>query len=130
MPLLSCKLCGKIFTSAGGRTCPSCLQRLDGLYPRVRDFLRDNPKLQFNVETLSAELEVEIRDIQALVDMGYLDRDLAGSTNSQEASKQKLAQEFENSLKQMKDSAAQRDSAKSAAASYGQQRYGEKDKKK
>ncbi len=130
MPLLSCKLCGKIFTSAGGRTCPACLQRLDGLYPRVRDFLRDNPKLQFNVETLSAELEVEIRDIQALVDMGYLDRDLASSTNSQEASKQKLAQEFENSLKQMKDSAAQRDSAKSAAASYGQQRYGEKDKKK
>ncbi len=130
MPLLSCKLCGKIFTSAGGRTCPACLQRLDELYPRVRDFLRDNPKLQFNVETLSAELEVEIRDIQALVDMGYLDRDLARSTNSQEASKQKLAQEFENSLKQMKDSAAQRDSAKSTAASYGQQRYGEKDKKK
>ncbi len=130
MALLSCKLCGKIFTSAGGRTCPACLERLDTLYPKVRSFLRDNPKLEFNVETLAEALNVEIRDVQALVSMGYLDRDLGGKTSGGEAEKQKLAREFENSLKQMKDSAMQPDAEKRRPASYGQQRYGEKDKKR
>ena len=130
MALLSCKLCGKIFTSAGGRTCPACLERLDRLYPKVRMFLRDNPKIEFNVETLAEELDVDIRDIQALVDMGYLDRDLGGSARSEESDRQKLAKAFENSLKQMKDSTAKQESAKHTPVSYGQQRYGEKDKKK
>ena len=130
MPLLSCRLCGKIFTSAGGRTCPACLARLDELYPKVREFLRDNPKAEFNVETLSDELDVDIRDVQALVDMGYLDRDLDRSARSEDANRQQLAKEFENSLKQMKAASSHHDAAKNAAASYGQQRYGEKDKKK
>lgn len=130
MALLSCKLCGKIFTSAGGRTCPACLERLDALYPRVRSFLRDNPKLEFNVETLAQTLEVDIRDVQALVDMGYLDRDLGGNAPRGDVEKQKLAREFENSLKQMKNSATQPNADKHAPVSYGQQRYGEKDKKR
>ena len=75
MALVTCKLCRKIFTAAGGRTCPACKKRLDDLYMKVRDFLRDNPKMEFNVDTLSTSLDADIRDVQALVDMGYLDRE-------------------------------------------------------
>jgi hypothetical protein len=104
------------------------LQRLDELYPKVRQYLRDHPKDALNVDTLSEEMEADIRDIQALVDMGYLDRDFDRSTDKQTLNRQKLAKEFEASLQQMRDASASRGSAKDAA-SYGQQRYGEKEKK-
>ncbi|MDR1873570.1 MAG: hypothetical protein LBQ90_00945 [Synergistaceae bacterium] len=126
MPLLTCKLCGKVFTSAGGRTCPACLDRLDALYPTLREFLRDNPKVGFNVESLSDTLGIDIRDVQALVDMGYLDRDLGKSVQNLDLDRQKLAKEFEDSLKQMKEATARHGAQHTA--SYGQQRYGEKKK--
>ena len=124
MPLFPCRLCGKVFTSSGGRTCPSCLARLDELYPRVRRYLRDNPKVNFNVEAVAEEMGTDIRDIQSLVDLGYLDRDIGKQTSTEEARRQKLAKEFEGSLKQMKDTAAQ----SKGPVSYGQQRYGDKKK--
>ncbi|MDR2179272.1 MAG: hypothetical protein LBP21_03090 [Synergistaceae bacterium] len=129
MPLLTCRLCGKIFTSAGGRTCPGCLDRLDELYPKVREYLRDNPKAALNIETLAEAMGADVRDVQALVDMGYLDRDTSRQVDSEAANRQKLAQEFEKSLKQMKDSSATRDTANNAA-SYGQYRYGDKNRKR
>ena len=129
MPLLPCKLCGKLFSSPGGRTCPACHERIDELYPRVREYLRDNPKLSFNVEMVAEAMEVDIRDVQALVDLGHLDRDIGRQTDSDTLKRQKLAQEFESSLKQMQHASAQRDAFK-GAASYGQQRYGDKGKKK
>jgi hypothetical protein len=93
----------------------------------VREYLRDNPKVAFNVETVAEEMEVDIRDVQGLVDLGYLERDIGVQTNPEVVRRQKLAQELEGSLKQMKDAAAQRDAAK-GAASYGQHRYGDKKK--
>jgi hypothetical protein len=130
MALLTCKLCGKIFTSTGGRTCAACVSRIDELYPVVREFLRDHPKVEFNVEEVADAMDVDIRFVQALVDMGYLDRGTVGgaSANDEEKSRQKLAKEFESSLQQMKDSALHRDAAKGGVVSYGQQRYGDRDK--
>ena len=122
MPLQTCSLCGKIFTSSGGRTCSDCMSRLDQLYPKVREYLRDNPKLNFNVETIAETLEVDIRDVQGLVDHGYLDRDIGRQTSQEALKRQKLALEFESSLKQMKE-----DLSKSkTSVTYGQQRYGDK----
>jgi len=98
---------------------------LDELYPRVRAYLRDNPKTGFNVEMVAEALEVDIRDVQGLADLGYLDRDIGKQTDPETLKRQKLAQEFEASLKEIK--ATSRPSAeKSSAASYGQQRYGNK----
>jgi len=96
----------------------------------VREYLRDNSKVSFNVETIAENLEVDIRDIQGLVDLGYLDRDIGRQASPEELKRQKLAQELESSLQQMKDNSARQSAAKSTAASYGQQRYGEKEKKK
>ena len=126
MPLITCRLCGKLFTSSGGRTCPACHTRLDELYPRVREYLRDNPKIAFNVETVAEELEVNILDVQGLVDLGYLDRDVDRQTSADTIRRQKLAMEFENSLKQMKESSTQ----STKTVTYGQQRYGGKGGKK
>jgi hypothetical protein len=95
----------------------------------VREYLRDNSKTAFNLETVAEELEVDIRDIQGLIDLGYLDRDIGKQGGSpEEARRQKLAQELESSLQQMKSASARQSAAKSAAASYGQQRYGDKKK--
>jgi len=90
----------------------------------VRRYLRDNPKVNFNVEAVAEEMETDIRDIQSLVDMGYLDRDIGRQTSSDEVKRQKLAKEFEDSVKQMKDTSPQSKSP----VSYGQQRYGDKKK--
>jgi len=130
MPLLSCRLCGKVFTSPGGRTCPACIERLDELYPKVRAYLRDNPKKAFNVEKVAEALEVDIREIQGLADLGYLDRDIGPQDDPDTLKRQKLAQEFESSIKQMKDT-SRPSAAKgtSHSSSYGQQRYGDKSKR-
>jgi predicted small secreted protein len=50
-------------------------------------------------------------------------------SDSTTAARQKLAKEFEDSLKQMKDASAHHQTVKGSAVSYGQQRYGEKEKK-
>jgi uncharacterized Zn finger protein (UPF0148 family) len=131
MALMTCKLCGKLLTSTGDRICPACITRLDQLYPDVRDFLRDHSKDEFNVETVAEEMEVDIRYVQALVDRGYLDRDADRSAPDKgDQGRQKLVRELENSIRQLKDSSVRREAARSAAVSYGQERYGEKDKRK
>ena len=128
MALVTCKLCRKVFTAAGVRTCPDCKKRLDDLYMKVRDFLRDNPKMEFNVDTLSASLDADIRDIQALVDMGYLDRDFKANLSGEESSRQKLALELEKSLNEMKAAAASH--AQKGAVTYGQQLYSDKTRRR
>ena len=100
MPLLSCRVCGKIFASPGGRICSSCGSRLDALWPRVREYLRDNPKAGLDIKAISRALNQDVRYIQALVDMGYLGRK-AGNPISEEAQRRhRLARELERSLKQ------------------------------
>lgn len=130
MALVTCSLCRKIFTAAGGRTCPACKKRLDELYLGVRDYLRDNPKLEMNVDALSEAMNADIREIQALVDMGYLDRDFKEASPSGEASRQKLAMELEKSLSEMKAAAAAVPHPQKGAVSYGQQLYSEKGRRR
>ena len=129
MALITCRLCRKIFTAAGGRVCPECQKRLDDLYLDVRNYLRDNPKVAFNVETLADALGADIRDVQGLVDLGYLERDMPRGGELQENdSRQKLAKEFEQSLTQMRAAAAA--AAQRKPVSYGQELYSDKGRKK
>lgn len=124
MPLITCRLCRKIFTAAGGRTCNECKQRLDDLYARVRDYLRDHDKEEFNVDTLATVLEADIRDIQALVDLGYLERDLPDLTASNESERQRLLNELQKSLSDMKAEAAK--TQRKGPVTYGQELYRDK----
>lgn len=133
MALLTCKLCRKIYTVdiTGGKVCPDCKQRLDALYGDVRNYLRDNPKVEFNVETLADALGADIRDIQGMVDLGYLDRDLPEGERGEageDSQRQKLAKEFEQSLDKMRAAAAE--AAARKPVSYGQTLYGDKQRKR
>lgn len=133
MALVTCKLCRKIFTAAtaADRACPECRKRLEDVYLKVRDYLRDNPKEELNVEMLAEVLEVDIRDVQGLVDLGYLERDFAHGETSESAaedSRQKLMKELEQARDQMKATAAA--AAQHRPVSYGQTLYGDKARKR
>ena len=80
------------------------------------------------MDTLSDSLDADIRDVQALVDMGYLDRDFKANLSGEESSRQKLALELEKSLNEMKASAASQ--AQKGAVSYGQQLYSDKTRRR
>ena len=128
MAVVTCKLCRKLFNGEG-KICPDCKQRLEELYPKVRDYLRDNPKLEFNVETVADAIEVDIRYVQELVAQGYLDRDLPDGISPADLSdRQRLAKAFEESLDKMKADAAA--AAARKPVSYGQEVYGDKSKKR
>ena len=126
--IVICKLCRKLYNGQG-KICPECRQRLDELYPDVRDYLRDNSKLAFNVETVAEALDVDIRYVQELVAQGYLDRDLPEDMSREVLSdRQKLIKAFETSLDKMKSDAAIAASHKSVT--YGQEIYGDKLKRR
>ena len=135
MALITCKLCRKIFTAptvGEKRVCPECQQRLDSLYLDVRNYLRDNPKEEFNVERLAEALGVDIRDVQGLVDLGYLDREAASEEEDTrpgvDDDLKKLAKEFEEARDKMKAAAAA--AAEHKPVSYGQTLYGSQGKKR
>ncbi len=134
MPLGTCKLCRKMFTpesgKVGSKICPNCREKLDSLYTEVRNYLRDHSKEEFNVEAVAEELQADIRYVQELVDLGYLDRDLPERADaaSYDPDKQRLVKAFEASIDKLKASAAAQAAYK--PVTYGQEIYGDKSKKR
>ena len=101
MPLMKCRLCGKIYTNGGrDNVCPICLRRLGDLYGEVHEYMRDNEDEEFDVYKLAESLGVSTADIQALVDLGYIERDLA-MYGKNETDRTKLAQAFSAELDKM-----------------------------
>lgn len=122
MNLVTCRLCGRLFTASRGKMCSACLSDLDDLYPKVREFLRDHSKESFNVEQIAEGLDIDIRQVQALVELGYLDRDLGreGAAENERRRKEDLARQLQASL----DSSISSKSSESTTRTYGQERYG------
>ena len=101
MPLTKCRLCGKIFTDGGrDNVCPLCLRRLGDLYGEVHEYMRDNEDEDFDVYKLAEALNVSTADIQALVDLGYIERDLA-LYGKNETDRSKLAEAFSAEIDKM-----------------------------
>ena len=101
MPIMKCRLCGKIFTDGGrDKVCPLCLRRLGDLYAEVHEYMRDNEDEDFDVYKLADALGVSTLDIQALVDLGYIERDLA-LYGKNETKRSRLAQAFSNEIDKM-----------------------------
>ena len=92
MPLIECKLCGRVYTE-GGRmgVCPRCLRRLGDLYAEVHEYMRDHDDEEFDINSLAEAMGASIADIKALVDLGYISRDLKGYDQDEEE-RRKLAQ--------------------------------------
>ena len=122
MNLITCKLCGRLFSSARGKICIACLEEVDNMYPKVREYLRDHSQESFNLERISEDMDFDIRYVQALVELGYLDRNLPGESPNEEEKKRKqlLLSELQASL----NSSSAPKSDKMTGKMYGQQRYG------
>ncbi len=84
MNLVTCKLCGRLFSATRGKICVTCLDEIDDLYPKVREFLRDHSKEKYNVEQIANGMDLDIRYVQALVELGYLDRGVGADPEAEE----------------------------------------------
>lgn len=127
MNLVTCKLCGRLFSANRGKICTTCLDEIDGLYPKVREFLRDHSKENFNVEQIADGMDLDIRFVQALVELGYLDRGIGADPEAEEEKRRKetLARQLQASL----ENSASAKASETMGKMYGQQRYGTGKKK-
>ncbi len=134
MKLIACKLCGKVFSSPGPNTCPKCMNDLDEYFQQIRTYLRDKPKMMLNAEELSEEVGIDIRYVQALVHMGYLERLGVSETEDEATKKIDLARQLQASLSKSAGATAEPRPAKkeekntksSLNAMYAQDKHGTK----
>ena len=106
--LKSCKLCGRAFNSEGLNVCITCFRRLEDVYTHAHDYLRDNNDEKFDMVQLADLIGADPRDIQELLEMGWLDRDIElymKKNNKGEgftSPRQSMAQKFGSELDKMK----------------------------
>ena len=101
MAFIKCRLCGKLFTSGGrNNICPLCLKRIEELYGYVHEYMRDHKDEEFDVYKLSEETGIDLADIQALVDLGYIERDL-GLYGTRETERSRLAKAINGEIDKM-----------------------------
>ncbi len=131
MSLKPCKICGRLYDSVRGKFCAQCLQEIDEFYPKVREFIRDHRNTRFSVDSLSEEMGVDIIRIQALVDLGYLDRDVPGISSGIDEERKKreeLAQRIQGSLNSSPLPSGEHQEETKRHRTYGQEIYGTRKK--
>ena len=103
MALVECKLCRRIYNGVEGqRICGNCIRRLAEIYGHVHEYMRDNQDKNFDLETLADEMDISPVDIQALVDLGYIERDLQTYIKDKKGSRQKLAEAINAEAEKLK----------------------------
>jgi len=106
MALFRCRLCGELKESGSmpprHKICKSCRHRLDDLYGRVHEYMRDNEDEKFDIYELGEAMDISTADIQALVDLGYIERDLQTYGQGRTTDRERLAAEFNEELKKIK----------------------------
>lgn len=90
MDITGCRLCGRIVSAEGNKICRNCMHRLEDVYSRVHNYMRDNSDEKFDIERLSEDLDVNPADIQMLIELGYIDREIAENSRTERA-RRKLA---------------------------------------
>ena len=103
MAIRECKLCRRIYNGfEGQRVCGECIRRLEEIYGHVHEYMRDNQDRDFDLETLADEMEISPVDIQALVDLGYIERDLQTYSRDKKGTRQKLAEAINEEVEKLK----------------------------
>ena len=123
MELKRCRLCGNVYRANdydNYRICKPCKHRLDEIYGRVHEYMRDNEDENFDIYKLGEAMDINTADIQALVDLGYLERDLKTYAGQKTTDREKLAAAFSNELAKIKK----------APVSYGGEKYARTNKPK
>ena len=104
MGLVKCRMCGMLYESGqqSHRICRRCRQRLEELYGRVHEYMRDNEDEDFDIYNLADAMDISTADVQALVDLGYIERDLQTYSKNKKGSREVLAAKLNNELEKMK----------------------------
>ena len=101
--LTECKLCRRIYNGLEGqRICGDCIRRLESIYGRVHEYMRDNQDKNFDLDMLADEMEISPVDIQALVDLGYIERDMQTYSRDKTGTRQKLAEALNVEVEKLK----------------------------
>ena len=100
--LSMCKLCGKIFDpfSVPGDKgiCNKCYSRLDEMYSKVHEFIRDNnDEERFSPEHIAEATGLSLDNIKLLFSMGYIERDMQ-TWSKIPSERAALAKKFEQAL--------------------------------
>lgn len=112
MNLVSCNICGKVFTSddLNRDICHKCINHLEDIYSEVHDYIKNHAG-HFNVRQLTDYVEMTQEDFKTLEKMGYFERDMQVYGHGKLTARQKLARKIENELDKM--------SAKLKLTTYG-----------
>ena len=105
MALVKCRLCGMLYDTIiepRHKICANCIQRLDELYGRVHEYMRDNDDENFDIYKLSDTMDIDTADVQALVDLGYIERDLQTYSKTRKGPRGELAEKFNDELEKMR----------------------------
>ena len=78
MSLAACKSCGKVFDTESNHRelCYECCHRIEKLYNKLHEFIKNDTEVNFNIDYLADMLGVTPSDIQELIDFGYIERDI------------------------------------------------------
>ena len=125
MRLTTCRLCARAFPSDGPTACPQCAEKLDSLFRQVREYLRDNPRKALNAEALAAELEIDIRYVQAMIETGYLKRDVSGDATGETETKRGVVRKLRTSATKSAETPKE-----TSAGMYARNKYGNKGKRR
>ena len=77
MSLAACKSCGRVFDTDHHRElCFECLQRIEKLYNKLHEIIKNNNEGNFDINYLANVAGVKPADIQELIKFGYIERDM------------------------------------------------------
>ncbi len=106
MALKRCTLCRSLYddrqTFKTNNICPVCAMKLNTTYNKIHDYLKKNgAQKNFNARTLAAEIRADPEEVQTLMDLGWLERDIQtyGGMHSERLD---LAEKFAHELVIMK----------------------------
>ncbi len=104
--LSMCKLCGKVFdpyaVPGDKGICFECLRKLDGMYSKIHDYIRDNKEeARFDPAYLAKMTNISIDNVKLLISMGYLERDMQTWSNVP-SERRALAGKFEQAAARIK----------------------------
>lgn len=125
MTLITCKICGRLFNSLRGELCTRCLDRIEAVYPRIREYIRERPMQEsLSIEGIATVMQLDPLYIKSLVEMGYLDQYADRFKSEKEEDEQKKKVFFRCIREPMSvQSAPQHAQQGKRSKMYGQDRY-------
>ena len=104
MALQKCRLCNRIYASeslTGHRICRSCIHKLEDTYVLVHEYIRDNEGEDFDIYSLAEATGISTAEIQAIADLGWLERDFQTYADTEKSKRERLAAALNAEIKKI-----------------------------